>query len=192
MQRKVFIVFLALVFGGVAHGQERKPLEFSLGVGASLPLHPDQFSAGWKAGPGAMFGVGYDPVSDFHVLAKVEYHVFPHDPPLPYTYDTDKGRKRIFLFGVDGVADENIGAGPVGFSFLAGIGVAHVTVFGIEHAGYTVISETAETGFYYNVGCGLQWNVGKGKALFINCRYVSILSEEGGSGFFPIMVGCRF
>ena len=96
------------------------------------------------------------------------------------------------MLGLDGIAEENLGAGPVRLLFLAGIGVAHVTVFGVEQAGHAVISEMAETGFYFNVRGGLQWEVGKGKALFIHGRYVGILSEQGGTSFIPIMIGCRF
>ncbi|MDD4051239.1 MAG: outer membrane beta-barrel protein [candidate division Zixibacteria bacterium] len=192
MRGITIIVFMVLVIGGQVDAQERKPLELSLGVEMSLPAHPDQFTDGWKAGPGGMFGVGYNVASNIDIMAKAEYHVFPHDPPLPYTNDTDKGRKRIFMFGVDGVANERIGAGPVGFVFLAGVGVAHATVFGIEQGGDTVIRETAETGIYFNVGGGFQWDVGKGKALFIHGRYVGILTEEEGTSFFPITVGFRF
>jgi len=90
MRGAIIIALVVLFLGSAACPQERKPLEFSLGAGLSWPLHPDQFSAGWKAGPGGMFGVGYDVSSNIHVTTKAEYHVFPHDPPLSDVPDTDK------------------------------------------------------------------------------------------------------
>lgn len=139
-----------------------------------------------------MFGVGYRTASDLRIMAAVEYHVFPHDPALPKVADSDKGRKRIFLFGADGIADERVGSGPIRLLAMGGIGVAHVTVSRIEDMGWVVIEGEAKTGLSLAIGGGFQWELGRNTALFVCGRYIGILTEGETMSLFPVMIGCRF
>lgn len=192
MRTKVIFISIALLLCVNIHAQDRRPLELSIAGGISLPAGPDGFNTGWKIGPGALFGVGYEAASNIHIMAAAEYHVFPHDPALPDILGTDKGRKRIFLFGMDGFADERLGGGPVDLLVVGGIGVAHMTVSQVEDMGSVLIKGEAETGFSLAVGGGFTWDVGEGTTLFVCGRYVGILAEGEGTSFFPVMIGCRF
>jgi Outer membrane protein beta-barrel domain len=186
---KKLLIAGAVVFmlcAAVSAQAPASPVSIYAGGGLSMPMAPDLFKDYWKMGFNGMLGAGYGLTPAFQIVAKGEYHMFPLDVEGVEGADIS-----ILMFGADGRFAVGLPAAPIKPFFLVGAGMAKLSASDLESGAFTV-GFPEETDFYFNAGAGVEFKVGPKANLFVQARYVDVMSEGEATAFIPFTVGLKF
>lgn len=187
---------LALVFGSNASAQipqtpEIKPRIY-LGAGFSALTGPSGFTDTYGASYSFMGAVGLPLPGGLEPVAKFQYHDYSLANAATALGFTDPNT-RFIMFGVDGKYSLGPPLVPAKFYFLGGGGILN-----LKQDAFSIISGTtlnfpavSESNFYFNVGAGVDVKLGPVFAMFLEAKYVSVSSDGGSIGFFPVFAGIR-
>jgi opacity protein-like surface antigen len=186
--KQILITFaiVGMLCAAVSAQTPSSPVTIYAGGGLSMPMSPDIFKDHWKMGYHGMAGAGFALTPGFQLVGKVEYHMFPLDAEGVDGLDV-----QILMFGADGRFSIGLPAAPVKPFVLGGMGMAKFSVSDLK-AGTFTFAFPEETDLYFNVGAGLDLKAGPAMSLFIQGRYVNVLSEGEATSFVPITVGLKF
>jgi opacity protein-like surface antigen len=185
MKKILAILTILLAFSVTATAQTpSSPIKLYATGGVSLPMSPDLFKDYYKMGFHFGGGVGYALMPNLQLIGKAEYHMF-----APDVEDIEGGDLKLSMFGGDLKFSLGLPAAPIKPYLLGGAGFAKITVDAVE--GFDEESYD-ETKFYFNVGAGLDLVSNPAFSLFIQGRYVSVMTDDESTAMVPISAGIRF
>lgn len=192
---------LVIALATTANGQERK-IELMVGGGIDSPLHPKEFTDGFKLGFTGKIAAGYYMTPRFILGINASYNRFGMDKSifgsgLPNVgFNIDGGN--LSILEVSGIAKYNLL--PISTSshlyMLGGPGVAFsrisdvtVTIPGIPAEKF---EGENETDFMLTGGVGLKYNLNSRLGLFVEGRYSHVFMPGSDSSYMPIRAGLVF
>lgn len=172
--------------------QEEKPVKMSyyLGLGASVTV--SDLAKGWNAGYHGLGRIGFEASPVLSILAGFEYHYFSFKDQPDTSVSGSNFTSRNFIGELKlNLASPAHGVNPY---FFAGAGLA---ITRISDSTYRIYNDTlvnrgavtykTETDALIEFGAGLEY-----KILFIQCRYLSVLSDSTTVSYVPITLGVKF
>ncbi|UCD16624.1 MAG: outer membrane beta-barrel protein [Candidatus Zixiibacteriota bacterium] len=208
MRKALLLTIVLLAFVSSSFAQGTKPALY-LGGGLGLNMGPDEFKDYWKMGINFGGGVGIEVTPNFEILGSVYYNNFPMDEDemiklveaiigVPVVgLGIEGGSTRILELMVNGKF--NIPTGDEASSFspylLGGVGFGSLS-FSDVTATYEGDSETLEidesaTDIALNIGGGVSFEVGPKVGIFVEGRFVMVLTEGDSTTYLPVRAGVK-
>jgi len=162
-------------------------MSYYLGAGTSVPL--GDLNDGWKMGFHGYGRMDFAVSPKLDVLAGADYHFFSlEDQP-----DTSVEGGTFSTINLTGDFKVNLGTPDKGANpyLLGGIGLAIQNIsdssFAVSAQSRSLKSFDTKTNALIEIGGGVEL-----KTLFIQGRYVNILSDSTSISYIPITVGVKF
>ena len=186
--KRVFSTLLILVSmllmlspSSAAHDLD-KPVDFYLGVGASIPT--GDLADGWNIGFHATGRAGFSVAPKLELLVGADFHTFSLDNQVP---NIDGGSHSSINLSVGlkiDLSTLDMSASPY---LLGGGGLAIWSIGDITIPGFGVSMSDSESDFFIEAGVGVVLN-----RLFLQAKYVNIFSEGSSISYIPFTLGVKF
>ncbi|MCH7691602.1 MAG: outer membrane beta-barrel protein [candidate division Zixibacteria bacterium] len=164
-----------------AQGLE-KPVDFYLGVGASIPT--GDLADGWNIGFHATGRAGFSVAPKLELLVGADFHIFGLDNQV-----TNIEGGSLSSINLSGDLKIDLGTPDMSASpyLLGGGGLAIWSIGDITIPGFGVVRSDSESDFFIEAGVGVVLN-----HLFLQVKYVNIFSKGSSISYIPLTVGVKF
>ncbi len=189
MKKLALLGILIVAFAVSAPAQTTRPFSIYAGGGIGIPISADDFKDLHDMGFHGKIGIGYRLPSapGLELIGKFEYHTFgASDENLA---DSDF---RPLLFGADAKYAFGLPTAPTKPYVLGGLGLAAWEFTDGEDDEELVDEELDGSDLYLNFGAGVDLKPGDAFGIFIEGRYVILLTEGDATSFIPITAGFTF
>jgi opacity protein-like surface antigen len=75
---------------------------------------------------------------------------------------------------------------------LGGLGMGNVKIGDLDIPGYGTVPGASETKIAFNFGAGFGIKAGEAMSIFVEGRFLSVLTEGESMSFIPLTAGIRF
>lgn len=194
MMKRIFLIsVLSVLLASVTLAQGLEPPSIYIGTGMTIPASPDVFVDMYNPGGHVTGAIGIPIASFFQMLAKAEYHSFPLDKGLSSEgIEYSGGDLHVTMVGIDGRLSPDESISHIKSHALVGFGIAYMGISDmIINEERIRITETG-TEFYFEFGGGIDIELASAAALFVQLRYVTIMTEGEATGIVPLTVGVKF
>jgi hypothetical protein len=188
MKKLALLGILIVGLAAAAPAQTTRPFGIYVGGGIGFPISPDEFKDLHDMGFHGKIGVSYrfPSAPGFELMGKFEYHTFgASDENLA---DSDF---RPLLFGADAKYAFGLPTAPTKPYVLGGLGLA-AWEFTDGDDDELIDEELDGSDLYLNFGAGVDLTPGEAFGVFIEGRYVMLLTEGDATTFVPITAGFKF
>jgi hypothetical protein len=207
MKRVVLAVALMFILT-IGANAGVKPAAY-LGIGLGMPMGPDEFKDFQKMGLNFNGGVGFEVSPMFEIVGKLAYNTFPLDDDAiieeleaEFGEDLtgltlDGGTLNAFEFGADVKLLIPTGGDGMAFSpyIVAGGGMTSLSYSDLtatyEGESATLPVDESTTDFSINFGAGFTYMFSAKIGMFLDARYVMIMTEGDTGTFIPFRGGIK-
>ena len=200
--KKAMIALVALLVFAVGAQAQMPSAPFSLYAGGalSLPNSPDAFKDAYKNGFHGYVGAGQNVMPKMQLVGKIEYNQFSFDfdgTGLATAGVDGGGSQKVWMFGADARYALGLPAAPLKPFFFGGGGMASISTSDFEGSNLSLVTSTndqleGQTKMYWNIGAGAEFKTSPMMSLFVQARYVSVMTDGEALNFIPISVGLKF
>ncbi len=194
MRKLLVAVALILMLAVGASAQSPKICLYA-GGGMGLPMSPEVFSDGWKAGLNFGGGVGYLASPQFEVGGTLYYNSFGLDVPSGVGIDGGSftsleimaNFKYLIAVGAEDASFKPYLLGKIG---MATVDVTDITLTEGEYV-YTM-GVIGETKLAYGFGAGADIAISPKAAVFFQTNYTFVATSGESMSYLPFSAGIKF